>query len=327
MEGVISEQARAFWVTAPGQGAILDESLPDPSATDVVVRTLYSGISRGTESLVFMGGVPAAEWQRMRAPFQSGTFPAPVKYGYCNVGVVESGPEAFIGKAVFSLFPHQTRFVVPAAGTYVLPADVPPGRAVLAANMETAVNGIWDAGILPGDRVAVVGAGTIGCLVAWLASQIRGTEVCLIDVNPARASVAAALGVAFALPVDAPRERDVVMHVSGAPEGLELALALGAFEATIVEMSWFGSQQVALPLGEGFHAKRLSIRSSQVGHVATCRRARWDYRRRMEFAIALLREPVLDVLFTGEDDFEAMPSVMRALATGARDAICERIRY
>lgn len=322
-----SEQARAFWVTAPGQGAILDELLPTPSATDAVVRTVYSAISRGTESLVFTGRVPEAERERMRAPFQAGAFPAPVKYGYCNVGVVESGPDGIRDRTVFSLFPHQTRFVLPAAAAYVLPDDVPAQRAVLAANMETAVNGVWDAGILPGDRLAVIGAGTIGCLVAWLASQIRGTEVCLIDVNPARASVAAALGVDFALPAAAPDERDVVMHVSGAPEGLELALTLGAFEATIVEMSWFGSQQVALPLGEGFHAKRLSIRSSQVGHVATCRRARWDYRRRMAFAISLLRESALDALITGEDAFESMPAVMHALATGARDAICHRIRY
>lgn len=327
MEGVTTEQARAFWVTAPGQGAILDETLPTPSPTDVVVRTRYSAISRGTESLVFTGRVPAAERTRMRAPFQAGEFPAPVKYGYCNVGIVESGPEALAGRTVFSLFPHQTRFVVPASAAYVLPGDVPAGRAVLAANMETAVNGVWDAGILPGDRVAVVGAGTIGCLVAWLASQIRGCDVCLIDVNPARAGVAAALGVAFATPGQAPAERDVVMHVSGSPDGLALALGLGAFEATIVEMSWFGSQQVALPLGEGFHAKRLSIRSSQVGHVATSRRARWDYRRRMEFALTLLRESALDVLISGEDPFESMPSVMQALATGARDAICHRIRY
>lgn len=322
-----SQQARAFWVEAPGQGGIRDETLPTPTADDVVVRTRYSGISRGTESLVFAGRVPEGEQQRMRAPFQEGAFPAPVKYGYCNVGEIESGPAGLVGRTVFSLYPHQTRFVLPASAVHVLPEDVPAGRAVLAANMETAVNGVWDAAIQPGDRVAVVGAGTVGCLVAWLAGQIPGAEVCLVDINPARATVASSLGVGFVAPADAPDERDVVVHASGAPAGLSLALSLAAFEATIVEMSWFGAQTVSLPLGEAFHAKRLSIRSSQVGHVATSHRARWDYGRRMQFAISLLRDPALDRLITGESAFDELPGVMRDLSTGVRDALCHRIRY
>lgn len=322
-----SEQARAFWVTAPGHGAIRDESLPIPTASDVIVRTLFSGISRGTEALVFNGRVPDAERQRMRAPFQSGDFPAPVKYGYCNVGEVESGPADLVGRAVFSLFPHQTRFVVPASAVHVLPGDVPAERAVLAANVETAINGVWDADIQPGDRVAVVGGGTVGCLVAWIAGQIPGTEVCLVDINPARSDVAAALGVGFATPEQAPAERDVVVHASGSPRGLALALTLAAFEAAIVEMSWFGTQSVPLPLGESFHAKRLSIRSSQVGHVSPAHRARWSYARRMALALALLRAPALDVLISGESRFDELPAVMPALAGGERDALCHRIRY
>jgi len=324
---VTSEQARAFWVTAPGHGAIRDESLPLPSSSDAIVRTRYTGISRGTETLVFSGRVPDAERQRMRAPFQSGDFPAPVKYGYCNVGEVEVGPADLVGRLVFSLFPHQTRFVLPASALHVLPDDVPAGRAVLAANMETAVNGVWDADIQPGDRVAVIGAGTVGCLVAWIAGQVPGTEVCLIDINPARAAVAAALGVGFATPEQAPVERDVVVHASGSPHGLELALTLAAFEATIVEMSWFGTQPVPLALGESFHARRLSIRASQVGHVSPSHRARWSYGRRMALALSLLRAPALDVLISGESAFDELPEVMQALATGERDALCHRIRY
>ena len=263
----------------------------------------------------------------MRAPFQSGDFPAPVKYGYCNVGEVEAGPEALVGRLVFSLFPHQTRFVIPASALHVLPADVPAERAVLAANVETAINGVWDADIQLGDRIAVVGAGTVGCLVAWIAGQMPGTEVCLIDINPERAGVAAALGVGFATPEQAPSERDGVVHASGSPRGLALALTLAAFEATIVEMSWFGTQSVPLSLGESFHAKRLSIRASQVGHVSPSHRARWSYGRRMALALTLLRDPAFDVLISGESAFEDLPAVMRALAAGERDALCHRIRY
>jgi hypothetical protein len=322
-----SHQARAFWVTAPGRGAILDETLPVASAGEALVRARFSAISRGTESLVFAGRIPDSERERMRAPFQAGDFPGPVKYGYAMVGEVEAGPAELVGSTVFALYPHQTRFVVPATALHLVPADVPASRAVLAANMETAVNGIWDAGIQPGDRVTVIGAGTVGCLVAWLARQLPGAEVCLVDVNPSRGAAAAALGVSFARPDTAPSEQDVVVHASGAPDGLALALALAGFEATIAELSWFGSRTVELPLGEAFHAKRLTIRSSQVGHITTRQRARWDHRRRMSLALSLLRAPALDAIVSGESAFDELPEVMGDLASGRRDALCHRIRY
>jgi 2-desacetyl-2-hydroxyethyl bacteriochlorophyllide A dehydrogenase len=324
---VPSHLARAFWVVSPGRGEIRDAPLPSPSSTDVVVRTLFSGISRGTEALVFTGDVPAAEWQRMRAPFQEGDFPAPVKYGYCNVGLVEQGPDGLAGRTVFTLFPHQTHFVVPASAVHVVPHDVPAERAVLAANMETALNGVWDAAVKPGDRVVVIGAGTVGCLVAWLAGRIPGCEVSLVDVNASRAVVARTLGVSFAQPADVQPDADVVVHASGSPEGLALALRVAAFEAMVIEMSWYGTRQVALPLGESFHSRRLTLRSSQVGHVAASQRARWDYRRRMRLALSLLASPALDALVSGESEFDELPQVMHALATGAMGALCHRIRY
>lgn len=322
-----AEHTRALWVLAPGHAAVRETALPRPADTDVVVRTRYSAISRGTESLVFAGRVPDAERQRMRAPFQEGEFPGPVKYGYCNVGEVESGPAHLVGQTVFCLYPHQERYVVPASAVQVVPASVPASRAVLAANMETALNGVWDAQVQPGDRVAVIGAGVVGCLVAWLAGRIPGTSVTLVDINPARADIAAGLGVSFAVPDAASTECDVVIHASGAPDGLRLALSLAGFEALIVEMSWFGTKDVTLPLGEAFHARRLRISSSQVGHVATSHRARWDYGRRMQTALALLADPVLDRLCSGESAFEDSASALQALATGEPDALCHRIRY
>lgn len=321
------ERTRALWVLAPGHAAIRETALPRPTDTDVVVRTRYTAISRGTESLVYAGRVPESEWGRMRAPFQDGEFPGPVKYGYCNVGVVEAGPSELIGQTVFCLYPHQARYVVPAAAVRPVPDAVPAARAVLAANMETALNGVWDAAVQPGDRVAVVGGGTVGCLVAWLAGRIPGTEVCLVDLNDARRDVAAALGVAFATPDAAPRECDVVIHASGSPAGLRLALGLAAFEATVLEMSWYGTREVALPLGEAFHVRRLTLRSSQVGHVATSHRARWDYGRRMQLALSLLADPALDVVISGESVFDDLPVILHDFASGTRDALCHRIRY
>lgn len=319
--------SRAFWVTAPGRGEIRGEALGTPSGSDVVVQALYSGISRGTEALVFGGHVPRSEWGRMRAPFQAGEFPAPVKYGYSSVGRVVSGPEELTGRTVFVLHPHQTRFIVPAAAVHVVPDEVPPARAVLAANLETALNGVWDAGPHVGDRISVIGAGAVGCLAAWLAARIPGCDVELVDINPRRAAVASAIGVRFAEPAAAADEADLVIHASGAPAGLDLALRVAAVEATIVELSWFGDQTVPLSLGGAFHARRLTIAASQVGRVAPSQRPRWDTRRRMQLALTLLGDPVLDALVTGESDFEELPDVMARLARSPGDALCHRIRY
>jgi len=321
------EEARAFWIVAPGRGEIRGEALSPPSDRDVVVRTLFSGISRGTESLVFGGHVPESEWERMRAPFQAGDFPAPVKYGYANVGRVIEGPDDLANRIVFVLYPHQTQFVVPATAVHVVPGDVPPERAVLAANLETALNGVWDARPHVGDRISVVGAGTVGCLAAWLASGIRGCEVELIDVNPRRTRVADALGLRFREPATAANDADVVIHASGSPAGLDLALRLAAVEARVVELSWFGDHVVPLRLGGTFHSRRLTIRSSQVGRLAPAQQSRWDAERRMQLALRLLREPALDALITGESAFEALPDVMADLSRSPGDTITHRIRY
>ncbi|MCU1383137.1 MAG: dehydrogenase [Acidobacteria bacterium] len=324
---MVSNGARAFWVAEPGRGEIRDETLPPPAADEVVVRALFSGVSRGTEALVFQGRVPASERERMRAPFQDGVFPAPVKYGYASVGIVEQGAKRLVGRTVFALYPHQTRYVVPASALTIVPDAVPAARAVLAANLETAINGVWDARPHVGDRITVVGAGTVGCLVAWIAGRIAGCEVELVDLNPARASIARALGVRFAEPGSAADGRDLVIHASGSAAGLALALSIAAFEATIVEMSWYGDQAVPVTLGERFHSRRLTITSSQVGSVASSQRARRGPAERMQLTLSMLADPALDALITGESAFEALPDIMAQLASAPGDTLCHRIRY
>jgi threonine dehydrogenase-like Zn-dependent dehydrogenase len=324
---VTAETTLAFWTIAPGIGEIRPEPLPPPTADQVLVRALYSGISRGSETLVFRGEVPASEFRRMRAPFQQGDFPGPVKYGYVSVGEVAQGPASLVGRRIFCLHPHQSRYLVPIEAVHPLPPGVPAERAVLAANMETALNGLWDATPRLGDRIAVVGGGTLGCLVAWLAGQIPGCQVTLVDHNPARKAIADALGVAFSLPQGAGEDADLVVHSSGSAAGLSTALELAGFEAQVVELSWYGTRQVAAPLGEAFHSRRITLRASQVGAVATAQRARWDRRRRMSLALSLLRAPELDHLISGEDDFHDLPQVMKDLARESSDALCHRIRY
>lgn len=321
-----SPRARAFWVVEPGRGEIRVENLREPEPGDVLVRTLFSGVSRGTESLVFNGRVPRSEFQRMRAPFQAGDFPTPVKYGYMNVGRVEQGSTDLAGKLVFCLFPHQTHYVVPSSALHRVPEDVPARRALLAANLETAVNIAWDAAPKLGDRVAVVGGGAVGCLVAWLLAQLPGCHVDLIDIDANRERVAAALGVTFASPARATANADLVIHASATAEGLSTALRLAAFEATVVEASWFGDRRPEVPLGEAFHSRRLTLRSSQVGSIGPAQRSRWTTQRRMDLVMRLLASPSLDVLISGESRFDELPDVMPRLASEP-GALCHCIVY
>ncbi len=320
-------EALGFWLCEPGIGEIRPVKLPDPGPDDVLVRTVRTGVSRGTETLVFRGGVPASQYAAMRAPFQEGDFPGPVKYGYLNVGVVEQGPAALLGRTVFCLYPHQTAYVVPARSVVVVPDGVPAARAVLAGTVETAVNAMWDAAPLLGDRVAVVGAGMVGCCVARLLAQFPGVQVTLVDVDASRAETAAALGVDFALPAEATGGRDLVLHTSATSAGLQLALDLLATEGEVIELSWYGDADVTLSLGGAFHSGRLAIRASQVGMVARARRERRSMTDRLALALDLLRDPAFDALISGQSSFRDLPEVMARLAAGQLPALCHTITY
>jgi threonine dehydrogenase-like Zn-dependent dehydrogenase len=322
-----TEQALAFWLRKPGVGEIRTVAVPEPGPEDVRVRALWSGISRGTETLVFRGGVPTSEYEAMRAPFQDGDFPGPVKYGYLSVGVVEKGPPVLAGRTVFCLYPHQTEYVVPADAVAVVPDGVPAARAVLAGTVETAVNALWDAAPLVGDRIAVVGAGMVGCCVARLLTGMPGVEVTLVDVDSARAEVAAALGVDFATPDTVTGPRDLVVHASATSAGLQLSVELLAQEGTVLDLSWYGNTPVTLHLGGAFHSRRATIRASQVGRVAPARRGRRSPTDRMALALTLLKDPAFDALLTGCSPFRELPEVMARLASGQLPALCHTISY
>ncbi|MFT6580017.1 MAG: threonine dehydrogenase-like Zn-dependent dehydrogenase [Alphaproteobacteria bacterium] len=323
-EGI--DDARAFWVSTPGRGEIRTAPIPTPGPNETLVETTRSAISRGTEALVFSGRVPESQYDAMRCPFQDGDFPGPVKYGYASAGIV-AGIAADSARRVFCLYPHQDRYIAPLDSLIDIPDDVSDDRAVLAANMETAVNAMWDAGPLIGDRVAIVGGGVVGCMVAALCGRIPGARVELIDVNPRRAAIASALNVGFAAPDDAEKDADIVFHASGVDAGLATALSLAGFEALVMEMSWYGDRMVSAPLGEAFHAKRLILQSSQVGAVSGRRRARRTHRQRLMFAMDVLRDPVFDCLITGRSAFSDLPETMAGLARDPGDALCHVVTY
>ncbi len=315
--------ARALWYTAPGVIEMRPAALPPLTGDLVPVRALYSGISRGTERLISQGRVPVSEYERMRGPGMEGSFPFPVKYGYCWVG------ERADGRAVFALHPHQTVAHLPEEALCPLPDGLPPRRAILAANMETALNIVWDAGIGPADRVAVIGTGVVGLLVAWLAARLPGAEVLAIDPAPGRAAIAARLGVALAetAPDGWRDSADCVIHTSATEAGLTTALTLAGFEARVVEASWFGDRSPAVPLGGPFHARRLSLISSQVGSVSPTRRARWPHRRRLAAALSLLTDPALDALISHELAFDEAPARLPALLADTPECLAACLCY
>jgi threonine dehydrogenase-like Zn-dependent dehydrogenase len=319
--------ARALWYTAAGTAEIRQEDLPAPGDGEVLVETRFSALSRGTESLVLAGAVPPSEQARMRAPFQAGAFPFPVKYGYAAVGTVLAGPADLIGQTVFALYPHQTAFVVPVAAAIAVPATVPLPRAVLAANMETALNALWDAPVRPGSRVAVIGAGTVGALISWLAARVAGTEVTLVDLRASRATLASNLGCAFALPAQAPADCDLVFHASASAAGLNTAIAAAGDEATVVEMSWYGEREVAARLGGAFHSRRLQLVASQVGQVAPAMRPRWTHRRRLARALELLADSRLEALLEPAIAFDRLPAALPQILGPGGDVLCQVISY
>lgn len=294
---------------------------------EVLVRARYSGVSRGTESLVFRGGVPPSQHGAMRAPFQDGDFPGPVKYGYSNVGVVLEGPDELRGRSVFCLYPHQDLYRVPAAAVHALPEGLPEGRAVLAANMETALNAIWDARPEPGTRIVLIGAGVVGLLAAYLCTELVDGDVTVFDVDPRRAPVAEALGLSFTEQAPIGADAALVVHASGHEAGLRTALDTAGFEATILELSWYGDRNVCLPLGEAFHSRRLTLKSSQVGGIPADRQPEWTHHRRLAKAIDLLLDDRLDALISGESAFEELPETLARLSRDPAGALCHRIRY
>jgi threonine dehydrogenase-like Zn-dependent dehydrogenase len=315
----------SFWVSAPGRGELRPVELAPPTDGEVLVRTRFSAVSRGTELLVFRGGVPANQHDAMRAPFQEGDFPAPVKYGYLNVGVVEQGPPGLTGRTVFCLYPHQTRYIVPVGAVTVVPDGVPAERAVLAGTVETAVNAAWDAAPLVGDRIAVVGAGMVGSCVARVLAGIPAARVQLVDVEPARATVAEALGVGFATPSRATPGCDLVVHASATEVGLATALDLVAPEGMVLELSWYGDRRVTVPLGEWFHSRRLTLKASQVGRIAPARGR--TFAERMAVALELLADPAYDVLITDECAFAELPAAMVRLVDSEPSSLCLRVNY
>jgi len=323
-----SDLASALWYIAPMRAERRTDPLPAPGPDEARLVMQASALSRGTERLIASGLVPEGEKARMRCPMQGGDFPFPVKYGYCAVARVSAGPEEWLNKRVFVLHPHQDQFNAPVSMLNLLPDDVPDDRAVLAANMETALNAIWDSGMSAADKIVVVGGGVVGLLITYLGARFPGTDVTLVDINPARAGIAHAFGAAFALPEDAPKGADIVFHTSANPAGLATAINAAGNEGVVVELSWYGDKPVPVPLGGHFHAGRVRLISSQVGTVSPGHAARgWVYSSRLQAAFRLLRDARLDALITERIGFHALAPAIPRLLAGDAEGLVTLVTY
>lgn len=329
--------ARANRLSYPSAcSAVIEEcQLADFKEKNVLIETLYSGISRGTESLVYHGKVPISEANRMRCPHQTGDFTYPVSYGYACVGkVIETQSDVSQIKKddiVFVLHPHQDIFCVPEEACNLVPATLTPSRAVLSANMETALNAVWDAEISGTSNHMVIGAGVVGLLTAFVLKSLSGHSPILIDINTAKKPIAEKLGLAFHTPDEIAQknlaEMERLFNTSASEKGLQLAIEQSGFEAKILEMSWYGDKAVNLRLGGEFHSKRLQIISSQVGHIAPAKRETHGYSDRMQEAMKLLSDDKLDALLEPEIMFEALPDHLHDIFNKNSSALCQLVKY
>lgn len=318
-------RARALWFESPGVAALRDEPLAEPGEGELRVRAICSGISAGTERLVLMGEVPEEARAQMALAAMRGSFALPIAYGYATVGVVEAlGPgvdAARLGERVFLFHPHQDVLVSAASALRSLPSAPPPERLVLAPNLETAVNAVWDAGVGLGDRVLVSGLGVVGLLIAWLCRRAGAGAVIGVDPEEARRDLARALGATRTLAAATPEEiapADHLIEASGTPAALGALVADAGPEAKITVVSWYGRGEVPLPLGGLFHPHRVTLRSSQVGQLDPARRGRWDHARRWALVGELLGEPALDALIAPPVPLSAAPALYARLARRER---------
>ncbi|HZN37407.1 MAG TPA: zinc-binding alcohol dehydrogenase [Planctomycetota bacterium] len=317
----------AYWVDTAGQGALHAVELPHPGDTDVDLQTQFSGISPGTERLVGLGQVPSGSASAMACRGMRGSFALPILYGYSLVGVVRGG--ALDGQRAFVMHPHQQRVIVPRATLVMLPADVPSPRGTLLPNLETALNATWDAELRAGERIAVIGGGAVGLLVAFVLSSTHRGEVVLVEAEAARRQFAARLPwvrAAVAPEELAPGTFAVAFHATGTSHGLQLAIDALSFEGRVIELSWYGTKTVELRLGGTFHSERKRIVASQVGTVAASHREA-GFGARTAAVLQLLRDARLDALLQTPIAFARLPEFFARLYRGEQSDPCPLVVY
>lgn len=320
-------EAKALWFRTRGHAEILEERLPRLRPGWCRLHTLFSAISPGTERLVYSGEVPEDLHREMRCPYMGGKFPFPVKYGYSLVGKITEGPEDSIGSVVHVLHPHQDQCIVRTEHTFPIPPQVPPSRATLASNLETAVNAIWDSEVTIGEHALIIGFGAVGSLVARLLSFMSGIKLEIVDANPSKIALAEKMGFKACDPGSVSGNFDLAFHASRSSDGLQLAVDRVGFEGRIIELSWYGTNKISLSLGGTFHSQRKAILSSQVATPSRRQRSRWDHARRRSLVFELLERSEFDSHITHSVPFGGLPDIYNKLKAHPTEGLSYLVKY
>lgn len=333
-------QTRAVWTTGPRSLELRAEHLSPPGPHEVLVRTLVSGISQGSEMLVYRGEAPRD--LPLDLPTLAGSFAFPIKYGYALVGRVEAAGSAATGFAlgdhVFVHHPHQEAFTVVETMPIRLPRGLDPVLGVFTANLETAVNALLDSTIHLGESVVVFGLGVVGMLIAQLLKRSGAGLVVAVDPLPARRALATVAGIDTVLSNDIDisaqvhdltqgRGADLAIEASGHGAALQAAIDCVADEGTVLAVSWYGMKPVTLALGGHFHRGRVQVQSSQVGRVNPELAPRWDRARRTALVQHLLPSLHLAELITHRIPFERAADAFRLLDEHADEALQVVLTY
>lgn len=312
--------SRSLWHIDAGHSEIRSQNL-DPLPGQILLQSLYSLISLGTEKTIALGGVPGNVYDKMKVPYMEGSFSLPVKYGYSLVARSEEG------QCYHLMHPHQDLVSVNPESLTPVPPGIPPSRAVLVSNMETALTAYWDAGPLKDEKIMIAGFGLIGALTALLLRLKGFQDITVYEPDATRTGLARRLGFHTGDPGFDPGPFDLAFHSSGNASGLQHCLEVMGPEGRILELSWYGRQKITLGLGEHFHINRLRIIASQVSSIPRNLQGAWNFAKRKQEVLSLLADPCWDRLEIEEVPFETSPAVFYKIRHSQTKGLTYILKY
>ncbi|MEM1137565.1 MAG: zinc-binding alcohol dehydrogenase [Bacteroidota bacterium] len=305
---------------------LVEKNLTQVTENEVAIESMYSLVSLGTERTITTQLLTKEIAARMVVPYMRGTFQNEFTYGYSLVGRIIDGEKDLIGKVIHVMHPHQNYAVVKTQDIFFIPEQMNPKLATLVSNMETAVNAIWDANVEIGDKVLVIGYGTVGALTALIASKIPGIDISILEINQNRFNAAVEQGFKVSSILEN-KDFDIVFNTSGNAEMLQKAISVTKSEGRIIEMSWYGAKSITINFGADFHYGRKQLISSQVSQIPNRKLKNWTYHSRKKLVFKLLQELNPHYLINCEVHFSETPKFYNDLRRHETSGLGVVIKY